>query len=130
MTPYDRLCTGRQQHCKLPAVSAGKRALLQVERGVPKPDTETEKGRPKRSKAQHSISALLAMVLLSGQSKTLPMNTQSVCRLLSVSSTCLGCRLFSCCTVRLTLVCATGKQPAEILIETFRLHAAESFLST
>jgi hypothetical protein len=36
----------------------------------------------------------------------------------------------SCCTVRLTLVCATGKQPAEILIETFRCHAAESFLST
>jgi len=71
------------------------------------------------------------MVLLSGQSTTLPMNAQSVCWLLSVcviNSTRLSA--VSCCTVRLTLVCATGKQPAEILIETFLFHAAESFLST
>ena len=37
------LCTGRQQHCKLPAVSRRRRALLQVQRGVPKPDTGSEK---------------------------------------------------------------------------------------
>ena len=69
------------------------------------------------------------MVLLSGQSKTLTINTQSVCRPLSVINL-TRLSAVSCCTVRLTLVCATGKQPAEILIETFRFHAAESFLST
>jgi len=69
------------------------------------------------------------MVLLSGQSKILPMNTVglqiAVC---VINLTRLSA--FNCCTVRLTLVYATGKQPAEILIETFRFHAAEFFLST
>jgi hypothetical protein len=69
------------------------------------------------------------MVLLSGQSKTLPMNTVSLQTAVCVINL-TRLSAVSCCTVRLKLICATGKQPAEILIETFRFYAAESFLST
>jgi hypothetical protein len=49
--------------------------------------------------------------------------SQSVCRPLSVTAV-------SCFIARLTLVCATGQQTEEILIETFRFNTAESFLSS
>jgi hypothetical protein len=130
VTPYDHLCTGRQQHCKLPAVSRGRRALFQVERGVPKEKLEQRKGGPKekQSPAQQFCPIGHGTAVWSEQDPAVEHTVGLQTAVCVINQTQLSA--VSCCSVRLTLVCATGKQPAEILIETFRFHATESFVST